>query len=38
MEALTADLGGLGEALPVFGFEEEAGMFVLHSSLEACSE
>jgi hypothetical protein len=36
MEALTADLDGLGEALPVFGFEEEAEMFLFLSSLEAC--
>lgn len=34
MEAFTADLDGLGEALPVFGFEEEAEMFVFLSSLE----
>ena len=34
MEALTADLDGLGEALPVFGFEEEAEMFTFLSSLE----
>lgn len=27
MELLTVDLGGLGEAVAVFGFEEEAGMF-----------
>lgn len=34
MEAFTADLDGFGEALPVFGFEEEAEMFVTLSSLE----
>lgn len=34
MEAFTADLDGLGEALPVFGFEEEAEMFVFLSSLD----
>jgi hypothetical protein len=36
MEALTADLDGLGETLPVFGFEEEAEMFTFLSSLETC--
>lgn len=29
MEVLTMDLDGRGEALAVFGFEEEAGMFAL---------
>ena len=29
METLTIDLDGCGEALAVFGFEEEAGMFSL---------
>ena len=28
-EALTVDLDGLGKALPVFSFEEEAWMFAL---------
>ncbi len=28
MEVFTADLDGAGEALPVFGFEQEAAMFL----------
>lgn len=35
MEVLTADLDGLGEALPVFGFEQEATIFLRLGTLGA---
>lgn len=35
LEALTADLDGEGEALPIFSLEEEAGMFLWLQAPEA---